>query len=153
MDILCVRPTMELVHQKNSQKNNLKETKKTRFKKKLSGVYPKGVWTEVQLLKITVVLLLTKWQSKALKLYKEWQLQMIWTYRLMHASSTTYYIILWCTVDGVELQKWCQWEAKVVYSTLASPLSRVGNDIGLTSAGRYGCLCWWNCNKLVVMSK
>ena len=38
--------------------------------------------------------MLTKWQGKALKIYKEWQLRMIWTWRLTPASSTTYYTIL-----------------------------------------------------------
>ena len=33
MDILCARSTIELVHQKNAQKNNFKETQKTMLKK------------------------------------------------------------------------------------------------------------------------
>ena len=64
---------MELVYQKNPQENIFKEThklQKTKFKKRS--------------------------QESTLKEYeqkynKEWQLQMTWTYRLMPASSTTYY--------------------------------------------------------------
>ena len=51
-------------------------------------------------LKVTAALLLTKWQSKELKLYKEWQLQMIWTYRLTSASSSIYYTILYYTIPS-----------------------------------------------------
>ena len=59
MDISCARSTMELVHQKNSQKNILKETQKTKFKKKCQESTLKE-YEQKYNLKITAALLLTK---------------------------------------------------------------------------------------------
>ena len=65
---------MELVHQKNSQKNILKETQKTRLDNKKKK-YQESTLKEYEQkynFKHNCSPLLTKWQSKELKLYKEW---------------------------------------------------------------------------------
>ena len=93
-------------HGIGSSKEFWKKPWRQGLKKKvdLSGVYPKWVWTEVQLLKITAALLLTKWQSEALKLYNEWQLQMIWTYRLTPRVQYNLYTKLYTQLQNSKIR-------------------------------------------------